>query len=141
MVKFTDLLLEMSFGIENRFDYKKDSPTKYTFSTEKNQYEVVFTIYYKTSKTYERSYRPKGIGFTGKTNEGVPLKVIATVTAITLDFLDSNKNWEVVLIKPVSKSRFDLVKKYMYQPIFTDKYIIEDSTDDGFEIRITRKNN
>ena len=141
MIKLLNLLLEMSFGIDNRFEYKKETPTKYTFTTGANQYEVVFTVYYKTSKTYERSYRPKGIGFTGKTNEGVPLKVLATVTAITLDFLDTNKNWETVLIRPVSKSRFDLVKKYMYQPIFTDKYIIEDSTEEGFEIRITRKNN
>ncbi len=132
------LLLEMSFDISEKsiFPYQKTSDTKYTFKTSENEYIVEFTKYYSQSKTYERTYRSKSKGFRGLTNEGKAIKVIATVTAITLDFMKNNNNWEDIIIKPVSDKRSRVLQLFFNQSYF-DNYNIEEVEPNEFHI--TRK--
>ncbi len=128
----------MSFDIkeENIYPYQKTSNTQYTFKSDANEYIVKFTKYRSQSNTYQRTYKAKRKGFRKLTNEGKAIKVIATVTAITLDFMKSNSRWEIIIINPVSNKRSKMLKVFFDQPYF-DNYNIEEVEPNEFHI--TRK--
>lgn len=128
------LLLEMSFDItgDRIYSYQKVSNTRYTFKSDKNEYIVDFKKY-KKSKQYQRFYKSKSKGYTGLTNEGKAIKVIATVTAITLDFMKNNDDWETLIINPVSDKRSRVLKLFFDQPYFDD-YNIEEVEPNEFHI-------
>ena len=138
MNKLLHLLLEMSFDIkeENIYPYEKKSNTQYNFKSDANKYIVKFTKYRSQSNTYQRTYKVKRKGFRKLTNEGKAIKVIATVTAITLDFMKSNSRWEIIIINPVSDKRSRMLKVFFDQSYFDD-YNIEEVEPNEFHI--TRK--
>lgn len=98
---------------------------RYTFTTEGgNEYEVKFFTPYPRSQyaegTIEREYGLKGdrnIQATSMTGENKALKVNATVMKITLDWINRNPNFTMLLIRPVDERRQRIVK------MFLDTYI------------------
>lgn len=142
------LLLEISFDIskKNIYSYKKVTDNEYTFkigedTDEKkySEYIVKFTIKDAKNPTkYERDYVPIGKEYTDLTNEGKARKVIATVTAITIDFMKSNKDWKILTIVPVNQKRYNIVKQFFdsNKEAFIDYYIDEKY---GEEFHITKK--
>jgi len=134
------LLNEYNFGLEQAFDwtYKGGPDSKYTFDTDQTKYEVVFKLDPESEGLYERTYKPVGGIANTKTGEGKPFPVIATVTAITLDFIKRNTDWHTIMIHPISANRYRAVIQFLYENIPTDKYDIEEI--EGI-INITRKLN
>ena len=134
------LLNEYNFGLEQAFDwaYKGGPDSKYTFDTDQTKYEVVFKLGPESEGLYERTYKPVGGIANTKTGEGKPFPVIATVTAITLDFMKRNTDWHTIMIHPISANRYRAVIQFLYENIPTDKYDIEEI--EGI-INITRKLN
>jgi hypothetical protein len=132
------MLLELSFDIskDSTYPYEKKSNTKYVFKSGKYDYEVNFTNFYKNSGVFVRSYKPVKETYRGMTKEGKALKVIATVTAITLDFMNTNKYWNTIIINPVSDKRSRILKLFFDQSYF-DNYNIEEVEPNEF--RITKK--
>jgi hypothetical protein len=127
-----------NYGLEQAFKwtYEGGNTPTYFFTTGKTKYEVVFREDLESEGLYERIYKPVGGVPASYTNEGKPLQVIATVTAITLDFMERNQNWHTILIQPVSKSRYRAVIRFLYEHVPSDKYVIEEV--EGV-ITITRK--
>ena len=118
-------------GLNSAYQYddsKKSSidPT-YTFATEGGiKYKVIFRRG-KNEGEYERiftdydNYRP---GLMTKENKAIP--IYATVTKITLDFLDNNNKWTVLMINPISKGRYRVAVDFIYNNIPKEKYNIEE---------------
>jgi hypothetical protein len=131
---------EYNFGLDQAFEwsYKGGPAQKYTFTTGQTKYEVIFRPDPEIEGGYERTYKPVGSVANTKTGEGKPLPVIATVTAITLDFMERNNNWNTIIIRPISDNRYRAVIKFLDENIPTDQYNIEEI--DG-AINITRKLN
>jgi vacuolar-type H+-ATPase subunit I/STV1 len=147
MSKFVNILLEMSFDIseKNRFPYEKVTDVVYTFKTGEDsdkkkypEYVVQFTKDKEDPLKYERSYRPIDKDFRDLTNEGKALKVIATVTAITLDFMETNKNWKTLSIVPVNQKRYNILKAFFdkNKKSFSNYFIDEINNE---EFSITKK--
>jgi phenylpyruvate tautomerase PptA (4-oxalocrotonate tautomerase family) len=59
-----------------------------------------------------------------KENKAIP--IYATVTKITLDFLDNNNKWTVLMINPISKGRYRVAVDFIYNNIPKEKYNIEE---------------
>jgi len=133
-----EVLNEYNFGLEQAFDWKyKGGPnSKYLFTTGQTKYEVIFRPDPEGEGLYERIYKPVGSIPNVKTGEGKPLPVIATVTAITLDFMKNNKDWHTITIQPISENRYRAVIKFLDVNIPGNKYNIEEI--EGI-INITRK--
>jgi hypothetical protein len=118
-------------GLNSAYQYddsKKSSidPT-YTFATEGGiKYKVIFRRG-KNEGGYERvftdydNYRP---GLMTKENKAIP--IYATVTKITLDFLDNNNKWKVLTISPISAGRYKVATNFIYNNIPKEKYNIEE---------------
>jgi hypothetical protein len=134
------LLNEYNFGLDQAFkwSYKGGPDSKYTFTTGQTKYEVIFKSTPESEGLYERTYKPIGSIANIKTGEGKPFPVIATVTAITLDFMKRNTDWHTIMIHPISANRYRAVIQFLYENIPTDKYNIEEI--EGI-INITRKLN
>ena len=141
------LLLEMSFDIseKNRFPYEKVTDVMYTFKTgdgpdkkKYSEYVVEFKENEKDSTKYERKYRTVNKHYRDLTNEGKALKVIATVTAITVDFMKTNKNWKVLSIVPVNQKRYNILKAFFdkNKKSFSNYFIDEINNE---EFSITKK--
>lgn len=142
MSNFIYLLLEYNLDINEPdaiYEFEKNGD-KYKFTTGKTLYEVYFTKFYSSSKQYERSYKPVGKSFIKMTNEGVAKKVNLTVTAITLHFMENNKNWELISITPLTQKRADLVRKLLDKNIPKEKYIVEEDNTDKTVFLISKKN-
>jgi len=123
----TDLSNVYSFSkIERSNDPSERDTTVYNFDTESGKtYKVSF--FSRSSRhipdgTYIREYAPydmlgwQGTGINNKsmTGENKALKVNATVMAITIDWLNNNKDsFFQLLIKPVDKRRYRLVKMFV----------------------------
>jgi predicted nucleic acid-binding Zn-ribbon protein len=133
-------LNEYNFGLEQAFDWKYNGGknSRYTFTTGQTKYEVVFKQHPDTEGLYERTYNPVGSIPNVKTGEGKPFPIIATVTAITLDFMKRNNDWHTITIRPISKNRYRAVIKFLDENIPKNKYNIEEIED---TINITRKLN
>jgi len=125
----TDLSNVYSFSkIERSNDPSERDKTIYNFDTESGKtYKVSFfpsSGRYIPDGTYIREYAPydmlgwQGTGINNKsmTGENKALKVNATVMAITIDWLNYNKDKDSffqLLIKPVDKRRYRLVKMFI----------------------------
>jgi hypothetical protein len=127
---FEHLITEVGDGIKNIFDFRYiGGPYKeYIFKTDTNEYKVAFKE--EAENSYERVYhttnRRLGHSF-DDTQEGKPLKINATVMAITLDFIKRNPNIVFISINPLDSRRFNLVKKF-----------IENNLPKGFEVKYHR---
>jgi hypothetical protein len=119
------------------FEYVGGFNPTYTFSTGETEYKVVFRD--EEGGTYERMYMPiqkKSLGKGETTGEGKAIPVNATVMAITLDFLENNKDWHTVTIHPIDPRRHRLVTSFVNKNLPKNKYNVEDI--DGI-LNITRK--
>ena len=132
-------LNEVGEDLSSAYDFKYvggSNPT-YTFSTGETEYKVVFRD--EEGGTYERMYMPvqkKPLGKGETTGEGKAIPVNATVMAITLDFLENNKDWHTVTMHPIDPRRHRLVTSFVNNNIPKNKYDVEDI--DGI-LNITRK--
>jgi hypothetical protein len=106
----------------------EEGKTIYNFETESGKlYKVTFfpiSNRFYPDGTYVREYAPydmlgwqgTGINDNSLTKENKALKVNATVMAITIDWLNNNKNLDTfyqLLIKPVDKRRYRLVMMFI----------------------------
>jgi hypothetical protein len=145
-------LNELTLDLSNAYDYKfmggKNWKYDFTISAGTN-YSVIFKHTLKDELNYyERIYITTNKDyFTALTNENQALKVNATVMKITLDFLEQNKDWDRILINPLSEGRKKLVKvlldknlpsKYEFKEI--EKNPIPSREGDGSQIIIYKKN-
>jgi hypothetical protein len=141
MSNFIYLLLEYDLNINAPgaiYDFEPNGD-KYKFTTGKTDYEVYFTKFFSSSKQYERSYKPVRKSFSAMTNEGVAKKVNLTVTAITLHFMENNKNWELISITPLTKKRADLVRILLDENVPKEKYNVEEDNTDKTVFLISKK--
>jgi cytidyltransferase-like protein len=113
---------ELDFNLNKSYDWKFKGgvDNKYTFTTGQTEYEVLFFPVGVSSKgVFERLYRPisednmVGTIPLNATNEFKVLEINATVMNITLDFLNKNKQWKDVMISPIEKRRYNIVKGFL----------------------------
>lgn len=142
MIKLTNLLTEYDLKVSRDNTYEWDDVNDrhilYRFNIDndpdKTQYKVIFEK--KRNGMFERMYMPETRGNVFKmTGENKAFKINATVTAITLDFLEDNKDWLKLIIEPIDSKRYNLVKRFLDVNI-PKKYFIEE--EDG-TFTITRK--
>jgi hypothetical protein len=118
-----------------KWEYKGGNNPTYTFSTGETKYKVVFRN--EEGGTFERIYSPIGKDVytksrditrktTATTGEGKAIPVNATVMAVTLDFLEKNKDWYILTIHPIDPRRHKLVGTFLNKNIPLDKYNVED---------------
>jgi hypothetical protein len=112
---FEHLITEVGDDIKNIFDYNfiGGKYNVYEFKTDNFEYNVHFIP--EAENSYERTYKivkTKQDAFS-QTNEGIALKINATVMAITLDFIKRNPNIVFISINPLDSRRFNLVKKFI----------------------------
>ena len=108
----------------------------YKFKAGDLNYHVTF--FEPEEGLFERMYGPIEYGETDdkfKTNKFNYPKILITVTAITLDFLDKNQKWHEVLIHPIGESRYKTVLNILDKWL-PDKYLM--NAQDGV-ITIERK--
>ena len=126
-------LNELDFNLNKSYDWKFEGGTnnRYTFTTGQTNYEVFYAPK-KEANTYERSFRPvdEDNMFVGSVpltpvNEFKVLEVYATVMETTIDFLNKNKDWRKLIISPIEKRRYNIVKgfleKYLPKNYFIDE--------------------
>jgi len=115
-------LNELDFNLNKGYDWKFEGgvDNKYTFTTGQTEYEVLFFPVGISSKgVFERLYRPisednqPGTVPVTPTNEFKVLEINATVMNITIDFLNKNKQWKDVIISPMEKRRYNIVKGFL----------------------------
>jgi hypothetical protein len=142
MIKLTNLLTEYNLKVSKDNTYEWDDVNDmhilYRFNIDndldKTQYKVIFEK--RRNGKYERMYMPETRGNVFKmTGENKAFKINATVMAITLDFLENNKDWLKLIIVPLDSKRHNLVKRFLDTNI-PEKYFMEEE-DDTFTI--TRK--
>jgi hypothetical protein len=140
----TDLSKVYPFSkLEKSFDPGERDKTIYNFETESGKlYKVSFfpiSNRFYPDGTYVREYAPydmlgwQGTGIDDKslTGENKALKVNATVMAITIDWLNNNKDLNTfyqLLIKPVDKRRYKLVMMFINNHIAGQYDITHDSS-------------
>lgn len=117
-----NLINELDFNLNKAYDWKFEGgvDNKYTFTTGQTEYEVLFFPVGVSSKgVFERLYRPisednmVGTIPLNATNEFKVLEINATVMNITIDFLNKNKQWKDVMISPIEKRRYSIVKGFL----------------------------
>jgi hypothetical protein len=117
-----NLINELDFNLDKAYDWKFEGgvDNKYTFTTGQTEYEVLFFPVGVSSKgVFERLYRPisednmVGTIPLNATNEFKVLEINATVMNITIDFLNKNKQWKDVMISPIEKRRYSIVKGFL----------------------------
>lgn len=108
---------EVTSGTSSIYPFKKEGGVnnEYTFSTEENDYVVKFTD--MEGGYYERSYNIKGEFKSpekSQTLENRALKVLTTVTKITVDFLlHPPDDFYVLIIDPIDNRRLRIVKAFL----------------------------
>ena len=124
---------ELDFNINKGYDWKFEGGTnnRYTFTTGQTEYEVFYAPK-KEANTYERSFRPvdEDNMFVGSVpltpvNEFKVLEVYATVMETTIDFLNKNKDWRKVVISPIEKRRYNIVKGFLEKHL-PKKYFLDE---------------
>ena len=126
ILKFQDFSINELFDLSNIYNWDLNkiddedlSPSyTYKFKSDNNNYNVCF-ISVMDDGNYERTYyvtypsgKPKSNAYS-KTNEGVPLKIQATITDITLDFLSRSKYMISLEINPIDSRRYNIVLSYI----------------------------
>ena len=140
----TDLSKVYPFSkLERSNDPSERDKTIYNFETESGKlYKVTFfsiSNRFYPNGTYVREYAPydmlgwQGTGINDKsmTGENKALKVNATVMAITIDWLNNNKDLDSfyqLLIKPVDKRRYKLVMMFINNHIAGQYDITHDNS-------------
>jgi hypothetical protein len=146
MIKLTNILREIGEDLSSAYDWKYVggyNPT-YTFSTGETLYKVVFRS--EGEGLYELIYTPVNASSLKKdplakknssvmTAEHKAIPVNATVTAILINFLNTNKDWHTVTAHPIDERRYRLLTRFFYNNL-PSQYNIEEA--DGI-INITRK--
>ena len=134
--KDNKVINEVATDLSSAYDWKYvgGSDNKYTFTTGKTDYKTVFIK--EDEGMYERIYAPINKDMEGtETKEGKAIPINATVMAITLDFLEKNKDWYMLTIHPIDPKRYRLVMHFIDNTL-PDKYAVEEI--EGV-INITRK--
>jgi len=125
---------ELDFNLNRSYDWKFEGGTnnRYTFTTGQTDYEVFYAPK-KEANTYERSFRPvdEDNMFVGSVpltpvNEFKVLEVYATVMETTIDFLNKNKDWRKVIISPIEKRRYNIVKGFLEKHLPKNYFIDEE---------------
>ena len=127
---------EVATDLSSAYDWKYvgGSDNKYTFTTGETDYKTVFVK--EDEGMYERIYAPLNKDMEGtETKEGKAIPINATVMAITIDFLEKNKDWYMLTIHPIDAKRYRLVMHFIDNTL-PDKYAVEEI--EGV-INITRK--
>ena len=127
-------LNELDFNLNKSYDWKFEGGTnnRYTFTTGQTNYEVFYAPK-KEANTYERSFRPvdEDNMFVGSVpltpvNEFKVLEVYATVMETTIDFLNKNKDWRKLIISPIEKRRYNIVKGFLEKHLPKNYFIDEE---------------
>ena len=124
---------ELDFNLNKGYDWNFEDglDNKYTFTTGQTKYEVLFYPT-KEENTFERLYRPisednqPGSVPTTPTNEFKVLEINATVMNITIDFLNKNKDWKKVVISPMDRRRYNVVKGFLDRYLPKNYFIKEE---------------
>ena len=124
---------ELDFNLNKGYDWNFEGGinNKYTFTTGQTEYEVLFYPT-KEENTFERLYRPisednqPGSVPTTPTNEFKVLEINATVMNITIDFLNKNKDWKKVVISPMDRRRYNVVKGFLDRYLPKNYFIKEE---------------
>ena len=125
---------ELDFNLNKGYNWKFEGGTnnRYTFTTGQTDYEVFYAPK-KEANTYERSFRPvdEDNMFVGSVpltpvNEFKVLEVYATVMETTIDFLNKNKDWRKVIISPIEKRRYNIVKGFLEKHLPKNYFIDEE---------------
>ena len=124
---------ELDFNLNKGYDWNFEDglDNKYTFTTGQTEYEVLFYPT-KEENTFERLYRPisednqPGSVPTTPTNEFKVLEINATVMNITIDFLNKNKDWKKVVISPMDRRRYNVVKGFLDRYLPKNYFIKEE---------------
>jgi hypothetical protein len=131
---------EIASGTSSTYEYTKvgDVDHEYKFSTEENDYVVKFTDL--DGGYYERSYNIEGEFKSpekSQTLENKALKVLSTVTKITVDFLrNPPDDFYVLVIHPIDSRRLRIVKAFMEKALPTGYEMKEE---DGGILSIKQK--
>jgi len=140
-MKLISILYEISLDLSNAYDYKFVGGENWEYDFEIStgtKYTVAFSPISDGEDAYERTYFVTNKEKNWKnTGEGQALKVNATVMKITLDFLERNKSWNIILISPISESRKKMVMTLLDKNL-PSKYNFEE-IEDGLQIMIYRK--
>ena len=126
-------LNELDFNLNKSYDWKFEGGTnnRYTFTTGQTEYEVLFTPSKKELGTFERLYRPisednqPGTVPLTPTNEFKVMEINSTVMNVTIDFLNKNKDWKKIVISPIEKRRYNVVKGFLEKHL-PKKYFIDE---------------
>ena len=127
-------LNELDFNLNKSYDWKFEGGpnNRYTFTTGQTDYEVFYAPK-KEANTYERSFRPvdEDNMFVGSVpltpvNEFKVLEVYATVMETTIDFLNKNKDWRKLIISPIEKRRYNIVKGFLEKHLPKNYFIDEE---------------
>lgn len=127
-------LNELDFNLNKAYDWKFEGGVnnRYLFNTGQTDYEVFYAPSKKEPNTYERSFRPvdEDNMFVGSVplkpvNEFKVMEVYATVMNTTIDFLNKNKDWKKVVISPIEKRRYNVVKGFLEKHL-PKKYFIDE---------------
>jgi hypothetical protein len=126
-------LNELDFNLNKAYDWKFEGgiDNKYTFTTGQTEYEVLFTPSKKELGTFERLYRPisednqPGTVSLTPTNEFKVMEINSTVMNVTIDFLNKNKDWKKIVISPIEKRRYNVVKGFLEKHL-PKKYFIDE---------------
>ena len=135
---------ELDFNLNKGYDWNFEDglDNKYTFTTGQTKYEVLFYPT-KEENTFERLYRPisednqPGSVPTTPTNEFKVLEINATVMNITIDFLNKNKDWKKVVISPMDRRRYNVVKGFLEKHL-PKKYFIDEEDEIFYIYRKTK---
>lgn len=104
---------------------------QYRFDLEGKVYQVRFVD--MGDGIFERVYNAipenKEVKVFQKTGQGKPITVNATVMQITNDFLNTNRNWSILIIKPMSETRYDIVTRFLENTL-PDQYRYDANPDD-----------
>jgi hypothetical protein len=139
MIKLKQILNEITFDLSTAFPFKyiggKDN--EYRFDTGKNEYKVVFKP--DGESTYERVYHTtdRGLGNNFEdTKEGIVMAIAvnATVMKITLDFIERTPDFSMIYMVPISRSRFNTVKKFLEKYLPKKYPFVAEASDNGEDI-------
>jgi hypothetical protein len=137
MIKLRQILNELAFDLSTAlpFTYIGGQYNEYIFKTNVNEYKVAFKP--DGESTYERVYHTtnRGLGQNFEdTQEGKPIPINATVMKITLDFIERTPDFSMIYIVPISRSRFNIVKKFIEKNLPKKYPFVAETSNNGEDI-------
>lgn len=139
MIKLRQILNEITFDISTAFPFKYigGKNNEYRFNTGKNEYAVAFKP--DGESTYERVYHTtdRGLGNNFEdTKEGITMAIAVNATAmeITLDFIKRNPDFSMIYMVPISRSRFNTVKKFIEKYLPKEYPFVAEASNNGEDI-------